>query len=332
VLDLERYASLDFLDASPYEYYNTHIKQGYRLGSKRKATALEETVQKLQDKVPATIPSKCDQNPSNQLSTQLLVREGFTSTQRELKELVNKLGSGKEDITQYNSKLQTELLTAMNPRDVHVFSNLLSEELATHNINVVDDNINITVVKSGYIDSYSVPSLNDYDEKTNKVRFTQVPSNQTTRKRVFATSSFGPSKLQRHSFVFLKGCHDGGGDEFWFAQVILLFHINCEHIGFHNEYALIRFLTCTNPVDAIDKELNCVCLRWETSEESNSARPTDPHPVNADAIVAGENYGLVPFSSLCGTVHLVRANYAIHPFMKEIPWTEHRFYVNRFLP
>ena len=49
-----------------------------------------------------------------------------------------------------------------------------------------------------------------------------------------------------------------------------------------------------------------------------------------NVVIAGEWFGLAPIESVEGTVHIVRANMAIHPHTPELPWTSHRFYINRF--
>lgn len=47
-------------------------------------------------------------------------------------------------------------------------------------------------------------------------------------------------------------------------------------------------------------------------------------------VETGEWFGLVPFSSIVGTVQFLRSNIAIHPFSAELQWPLHRFYINRF--
>lgn len=44
----------------------------------------------------------------------------------------------------------------------------------------------------------------------------------------------------------------------------------------------------------------------------------------------GEWFGVVSFDTIVGTVHVLRSNFAIHPFTPELPWSHHRFYINRF--
>ena len=130
-----------------------------------------------------------------------------------------------------------------------------------------------------------------------------------------------------HSDVFLKGKSSDDDDIFWFAKTLLLFHIRSKVLNFHKEYAFIRFYECTAPITLTEKLLNCLCLRWETRDvvgHSNNATG------NEDYITTGDHYVLVPFQSLCGVVHIVRSNYALPPFTKKIPWTHHRFQVNRF--
>ena len=333
VTDLERYTSLDFLDASPYEYYNTHIKKAYRLGSKRKSTALQETVDNLEQTDAVFISKITMQKKGTYSNTQCLASEGFKSTLRELTSLPPHTS------TKSISKLSKEIYSCMNHSDIHVLPKLIHEELKTHNIYVPDDNVILEIVKSGTIETFHTPTLESYSSERNKVLYNAPMRSQTFMKRVFATASFGPAEKKRHSFVFMKGSDDGSSEEFWFAQTLLLFYLKCDHMSFEQQYAFVRYMRCTPPLDAIDRNLNCVCLRWETTEdtpEDCTSQYTDidstTQPRDANKIITGESYGLVSFKSLCGVVHLVRANYAVKPFTKELPWTQHRFYVNRFYP
>ena len=131
-----------------------------------------------------------------------------------------------------------------------------------------------------------------------------------------------------NSNIFIKGTHNENDAEFWFGKTLLLFHLSVRNTSFHKEMALVKYYTCVSPLDVVDKHLNCICLRWET-EDGEDYSQTDC--VTTNSINAGENYGLVNFQTVCGVVHVLRSNYAIAPFTSELPWTHHRFYVNRFL-
>ena len=104
----------------------------------------------------------------------------------------------------------------------------------------------------------------------------------------------------------------------------------------------------TPPIDGVDSALDCVCLlQWETGEEVLRAstphrqpasqnfthNPTDletPQRTKRNKVLASEWFGIVPFSTIEGSIHVLRSNFAVHSLSDELPWTDHRFYINRF--
>ncbi len=323
--DLRKYGNLDFLDAGPYENYNFVIKEFYRMTSKRKKTAFSEVIQKMNSNNIIHNTQEERNLPSNKKENtqQHLVRDGFTITLRELRCFLQ------SHATSNILRLKQELLSVIPESDVPVLTKLVEEELDNLIDPIMDHDVVLTVVKSGFIDSFTTPSLSSYDKERNVVLFEETLECERIRKRVVASSAFGSSKKKKFSSVFLKGSDDGKLQQFWFAKTMLLFHLKIASLRFHKELALVKYYTCTPPRDHIDSVLNCVNLRWETEDNIDY---TINNGIQNESITASENYGLVSFQSICGEAHVVRANYAVHPFTKEIPWTHHRFYINRFIP
>ena len=319
VEDLRKYGTLDFLDAGPYENYNATIKGFYKLTSKRKQTAFQETINKMNS-------SQDDDPLNNGLSSTLngevdqhLVRDGFTVTFRQLKEIFS------DNISGPLLALKTQLLTVLSISDIPVLANLIEDKLRSHSVQVLDFEVLLTVVKSGYIDSYTTPSMSCYRKEKNVAVFQETPTHERQRKRVMATNSFGPTSKKIFSSIFMKS----SDNEFWFAKTMLLFHLSVPGFNLKEELAMVKFYTCTPPLDKIDDTLNCICLRWETEENTDYTIPGTEHD---NTITATEKYDLISFQSICGVAHILRSNYAIPPFTEELPWTHHRFYVNRFIP
>ena len=314
VEDVKRYTSLEYLSASPYEYYNTRIKQNYRKTSKRHATVMEETVSRISEEINQFSDAQCCGPAQRQgHSNQILVSDGFKVSLRELKAYAS---SG-------NSTLYTDLHKEIQDNipfsDLPVLISLVEDEVTNIMTSVLDYDITLTFVKSGFIEPFPTPTMEDYNEDSNIVRYKESPRKACTRRRVFATNSFGSSKAPMHTNIFLKG-RDEGKDQFWFARTLLLFHIHCSKTSFHKEVTFVRYYETTRPESVTEKLLNCICLKWEADTSS----------VNQHTLSASESYGIVPFQSVCGGIHIVRSNYAIKPFSSELPWTEHRFQVNRF--
>ena len=334
--DLKRYGSLSFLSAGPYEYFNTIVEKHYRTTSKRTSTALSETIASMSSEMDSQqndplIPTHIlDKHiTASDARSQYLVRDGLTVTFRQLK------------LSQDNGcdvkikSLISELQTVLPPTDFGVLVKLISEEIIAKFPRVLDYGTTLTFVKSGYIHSFKIPTLKSFCKQSKKILYSPDDSARQTKKRIFATSRFGPTKKAVHSCIFMKGRDPGGSEEeYWFAQIIALFRITSatstvQNDTFSQEYAFVKFFMCTPPKDEIDNILNCVCLRWETEDGIDHS---SEEITGSDTITAGEQYGVVPLKSICGTCDIIRSNYAIHPFTQELPWTHHRFYVNRFRP
>ena len=333
--DMARYGSLEFLNSGPYEFFNTVVKKHYRDTSKRKKTAIEETAKNLSTELhrltldgQALVASgtAVDQSDERNPRKQYLVRDGIIVNLREMKDLLREVNEMSQAV---RSTLRTVVLSALPAFDLTVLTSLIDDHVKKMNFGVLDYDITITVVKSGYIEAFQTPSLSSFDASSCRVLYLPSDSVRKGRKRVFATAEFGPPKKKKHSTIFMRGESHGDQDEFWFAKVIVLFRMTCEEHRYSEEFALVRFYICTPPSDYIDDTLGCICLRWETEDGNDHSRTAVSEN---DSIEAGEQYGLIPFQSICGTCEVVRSNYAIHPFTQELPWTHHKFYVNRFLP
>lgn len=331
VEDLGKYGSLDYLNGGPYEYFNAVVKQHYRDTSKRKPTALEETANHLSRCLQKTdaerdgskqvvSASHCASNENRDV--QRLARDGLRITLRQLKSVAEN----------HSSMPRTgglaEILAAVPLSDISVMIQLTEEHLKTAMVTALDFGVSLTLVKTGYIEAIQTPSLSSFDYEKCRVLFSIDGVRSKSKKRVFATSSFGSSRTSMYSTVFIRGGSEGDKDEFWFAKVLVLFRLTVESGTYDEDLAFVQYYVPTPPRDEIDNILDCICLRWETEdgEDHSSDKVAD-----SSIIEAGENYGLIPFKSICGTCDLVRTNYAIHPFTTELPWTHHKFYVNRFI-
>lgn len=148
----------------------------------------------------------------------------------------------------------------------------------------------------------------------------------TLKQRVYSHESFVPTKNVNGSFVLLHG--EGESDsEVWVARVLLLFHFGC---GSKTEkYCFVQYMHTIPPLDMVDQSLGCVCVSCKTIDSVNYTVQDPPTGMRTDGIEVGELYEVVKFATILGTVHVLRSNFAIQPFSNDLPWTHHRFYVNR---
>lgn len=323
VNDLERFSSLDFLSASPYEQFNRLIKQSYWNTSRRYDTVMDETVSNL-DNVLQSVKDR--RSATTNLSTipSSFPKSGVSVTLSQLKAFSN-YSIAKLQVC--NPQL-SNMVKHLTKDSLHKLVELIESELQQNNINALQAAIDINFVKSGFIAGSEPPSFDLYDSNQNMVKYDDTLLKQQVKQRVFADNSFGPSKKEKHSFVFMKGGSEEQ-EEFWFAQAMLLFTLSVSNTTFTQDLVFVQYMTVTSPKDGVDQSLRCICLRWETEDGIDHSLDSMRN-VQKDSLFAGEWYGLVPFHSICGTCHILRSNVAIQPFTEQLPWTHHRFYVNRF--
>ena len=115
----------------------------------------------------------------------------------------------------------------------------------------------------------------------------------------------------------------------WVAKVFLLFGLDPQGSEQAQELASVQYMDVTDPISGVDKGLGCVCLRLYTEDETDRTIEIS-RSLRDNHLDAGEYYGLVPFSSIIGSVQVLRSNIAIRPFTSPLTWPLHRFYINRF--
>ena len=226
--------------------------------------------------------------------------------------------------TQFSLKLLSDL-----PGDaVRQFLVLVKEHVIESSSTVFLDTVSFTVVQSGYILGGFLPCLNDCINTSTGYVLQCKRSFHQTRQRVFGISWSRQKQIKKQSFVVVRGEDDHNPDLLWVGQVLLLVHIKhgTEDLG---QFAYIQYMEVTTPLSTIDESLGCVCLRWATADDIDYTTNYN-RTVDVDRIDTAEWYGLVPFTSLLGTVQVIRSNIPINPFTMAVPWPMHRLHMNRF--
>jgi len=332
--DLRRFGSLSVLDASAYEHFNTDIKSAVRRTSQRNQFRMDETVGVLSDPMSRVVGTTTD-NPTpgpiqegRQMRLEIegcyLVRDGKVTTFLDLRKGTKQ--SGVEDGgSQGNTDTLSDILLLFTSDTLQVYGDLLHEYISCDNPNYHEGDIKLEFVQSGFVKGGFIPDLSDYNRAKNYISLDKMQSCLQYRQRIYGTTSFGPTKASRFSYVLMKGEQDGQ-EELWVAKVLCLFHISIG--GRREECAFVQYMQCTPPVDEVDDLLRCVCLRWATDDGIDHT--VLPVPSRGRPVVVGEWYGIEPMQSILGTVHVLRSNFAVAPFTSELPWSHHRFYINRF--
>ena len=273
------------LDASAYEHFYTDIKTAVRRNSQRTQFRMEETVGALSDPslnlcdsgyglhTPGPIQARREVRLRSEGC--YLVRAGFLVSIIDLKACIQRTGT--EDTNSRAIKERCMNILPLFPRDsLAVFINLLEDYISTENPQYFEGDVRLEFVQSGFVMGGFVPTMADYNKEGNFISIDGLLNSRKKQQRIYGTTSFGPTKQSRFSYILLKdeqdGCH-----EVWVAQVWALFHVSIA--GKREEYAFVQYLECTPSLDNIDDELGCVCLRWAT--EDGCLLYTSPSPRDA---------------------------------------------------
>lgn len=122
-----------------------------------------------------------------------------------------------------------------------------------------------------------------------------------------------------------------GQDEVWVRKVLLLFSCFTKEESEDENLALVRYIQCVSPLDALDRALRYVCLQYAPAGSASKERDIEGQGENRDALVAGEWFRAIPVQSNVSKVHVARSYIAVQPFGTELPWKGHCLYTNSFL-
>lgn len=131
---------------------------------------------------------------------------------------------------------------------------------------------------------------------------------------VHADHFFGPPNGKRFRVRLAKEFEKA----FWFAQVLVLYHLNT--VTYHEmsrEFAFLRYIETILLIDTVDRALSCLCLRLATGDKCD---PTVNRNLRADnTIDVGECYDVVSFNPKRSAHHIVISNYSISSFAFQLP-------------
>ena len=332
VTDLERFGSIRVLSASPFEHFNLHIKKAYGASSKRILTRTSETAtilhfnlarQPLSD-TPST--TKAAPPPSSSANMQFgLVKQGERIHLQTFKQhFVNASSESCPTFPFVNT-----LIRSLQRDAIHQFFSLLSDDIQSQGYPVLESSVYLTFVQSGYTDGGFTPSLLDCTESSDGYVLHLKRTYKKTRQRVFGISWDRKNMHKKQSFVVVQGDQNKEFKPVWVAHVLLLFYLQLPRDKEPRQYAFVQYMEVTKPLNGVDEALDCVCLRWSTDDEID--RTIDiPNQLNVSHIETAEWYDLLPFSSIIGTVQVLRSNIPIAPFSDPLPWPLHRFHVNKY--
>lgn len=350
--DIRTSGGMQYVHAGPYEASHTMFKEHYRKTSCRKSTAMEETMNRMDTESALRKAQKFLSRHEgrdayvrrrHELQSQRMpkmVRDGFSinitsfqNTLRDSAELLSQIeGQPSRNRVQplyekYGEKY-TSLLCQLGDQAGAVFIRLVHEKVNSISPSSSSRNVTVTVVKSAFVYGGFTPTSHHCDDSHNKIWYER--GHPIYYQRIIATSCFGPAKKPRYSFVLLSGDDGGDGnkDSLWIAKVLVLLRVSEVASQKSSELAFVQYMEYTPPKDNIDNVLGCVTLRWSTTDERDHTLSEEKRGMEGNEMAPW--YGLVPITSVKGTIHVIRIDYHTKPFTPDIPWWKRRFYLNRF--
>ena len=319
--NLRKFGTIKIINGAKYEQFNLQVKESYRLTSKRRGTATKETVDQLAESISMRHEKSRMKSTTSTIDRLGLTRDGFKIKLNMLNVLLNRTDSGESVRKRISPKVGH-----ISRHGLEALKRFICTELKNSGTAFMDYHVTLNIVKSAYVECHKTPELSLYDKEKNIIKFRDITKEENIKKRVFCTNSFGSNRKEMMSYIYMKG-GDDETPEYWFGKVLLLFLLTVDNTDYKKEFALIQYMTCTAPLNKSEEALGCLCLRWETEDEIDHTLKPDMEEVET-----GEWYGMIPINSICGTCQIVRSNIAFDPFRKPLPWINHRFFVNRFLP
>lgn len=91
---------------------------------------------------------------------------------------------------------------------------------------------------------------------------------------MYAARELGAERKMMTNFVLIRSDGDQE-EEIWVGKVLLLVFRVVRGMKNCHEMAVVQFMECVSPLDAVDKALECLCLRWAASEGGDDESDVD---------------------------------------------------------
>lgn len=318
VSDIRRNGGIQYGDACLYEYSHVRVKDCYRETSKRRATALQETLESYHksllkghtNEFPHDMQYKGARYEAFQKDGAVLVRDGKKIEVRDItmaREYIRSERKGREMIA-YTSPEALQLVRDVGEDGAQSLISLLQEEFSDVS------NLDIVRVSSAYLTGGFIPtSEHVFRDRNgvNQIRYMEI--RRKVSQRVVSCRGFHGSKTLRQDCVMIeREKHGKSSREVWIGKVLALLRVKKE------EFAFIQYFDATADTDNCMATLQCVNLRISRTDNCDNDRGF------------GKYYGLVPTGSLRGAVHVVRGDHGSPQTLPESEWPDQIYHVNRF--
>lgn len=316
--DIKRLGSISVMDAGPFEYSHTLFKQQYRGTSKRRHSAMKESIRQINRSEYCGLQMGTPKVRSNYVTRNLsdgpiLARDGQRVSISEL------LTSCAEHAnTRDQSTVADKIVQDVGRTETLVFVESLKRWWQEKYSCCIPTNRRlIERITSAYVENKSVPVAEDLNETGTKIRFRN--SGPGYERRLVSTRNFcGNRKLRQDCVLVSK--RDEEGEFVRVARVLLFIRAkpfsSSENSGDY-PFMFVRYFNPLPLSDEIDRQLGCVKLQWASKDNCASS--------------TSDWLGLEPISALRGGVHVVTTDYQVHGLRDEPNLNEKVYYVNRFI-
>lgn len=330
--DLRRMGGIHTLDAGLYEHSHARVKRWYNRTSKRRATAMSESMEILQ-RSQAYEKQVKERRRKREVSARVsLVRDGYSMSINELVQArrrtrqIRKEGTTNILPTEEKEMNLDQLVADIGEDGARVLTRLLKEKLdhGLHSKRIVQR------VNSGFVAGGFVPDLTNFDRESGTTRLLDPP--QFEEQRIVAARFFAGSDHLRQDCVIIEAQDDSADRVLWVAQVLALFRIigkgnTSRQIEEESQFAFMQYFDIVAPRDEVDEELNCICMKWALAPEDDE--DIESHEVDV-ARRPCKWFDLQPVNVIRGTVHVATTDYPLPKMKEKICWWDRFFYVNRF--
>lgn len=128
-----------------------------------------------------------------------------------------------------------------------------------------DGDIEVVFVKPGSMHGELRPSLKDYDHAANQIMISRIEDCEMHEQIVYASRKFGDERKMLNSFVIIRGEGDEK-KELWVAKALPSCRCSVNRDAQGVKLALVQYMECLPPLKAVDETLDCVWLRWATTD------------------------------------------------------------------
>ena len=340
--DVRRFGDMTMLHAGLYENRHMGFKEEYSRTSRRKSTAVSETISRLEFK--EILQTVNHNGESDVAENEIELKYGLTRRKNGeivlLEEFYNYLldvSSELEDLEDMITKDVTQNIDGNHSTSCIKLLRKIGDQGGLSLLRIIsgvkenqeDTELRkslfrrkIVVVNSGVVEGGHISVKDDIRKSSTLINY--IRRGTSRKQRVLASERYGLTGKEAFSYCLLQGLDSEGETIYHVVQVRLLFYIQVD--GEWVPKAYIRYMEIVKPKDKVEELLGCVCLRWSTYDEKDYTSGKNSIDENNPP---SPWFDIVPFERLISVVQVIRQRYEL----KESGcnhWTGWRYCLNRF--